>query len=126
MGRVAFFFLVVLLVMMESATMALGSVASVGNQVGEPIKLHCKSRDDDFGEKTLLDQQYTGWGFTPNFWGTILYYCNFAWGARTLHLRVWDNDHDYSILHVVRQVRKDGFWMTAAGHTPFTFVAPWI
>ena len=120
----------VVVVVMESSGMAMGSVADVNiyNLVGEAIKLHCKSRDDDFGDKVLQDHQHVGWGFTPNFWGTTVYSCSFAWRGKMQYLDVWNGKCVHCVpcvRHCVWQVRKDGFWGTEDGHTPFTFVAPW-
>jgi len=117
------------LVLMDSAIVALSSPATVNiyNQVGGTIRLHCKSKDDDLGEHTLLDGQHFGWGFTPNFWGTTLYYCDFVWGAKTAEGVVVYDDGSTKLecTHCVWQVHKDGFWVTEDGVVPFTFVAPW-
>ena len=116
-------YLIMLLLMMESATIAIASQASVKiiNDVGDPIRVHCKSGDEDFGEKTLVATQSFAWGFTPSIWGRTLYYCSFIWDSQrkiTKNLRVWvdyklfssyDSDHQ-PCTHCVWSVAKEGFF----------------
>ncbi|KAI3925810.1 hypothetical protein MKX01_003369 [Papaver californicum] len=44
-----------------------------------PLTMHCKSADDDLGERTLAFETHWDWSFYVNFWETTLYWCNFWW-----------------------------------------------
>ncbi|GAY68055.1 hypothetical protein CUMW_261180 [Citrus unshiu] len=46
---------------------------------GVDLAVHCKSGDDDLGEQVIPHQGNYGFHFQPNFWGTTLFYCKFAW-----------------------------------------------
>ncbi|KAI3861843.1 hypothetical protein MKW92_003357 [Papaver armeniacum] len=43
------------------------------------LTYHCKSADDDLGERTLDFDASWHWTFHINFWETTLYWCNFSW-----------------------------------------------
>ncbi|KMT12956.1 hypothetical protein BVRB_4g090380 [Beta vulgaris subsp. vulgaris] len=43
-----------------------------------PVKIHCKSKDDDLGERKIEPHQTFRWRFTPNIFESTLYWCN-AW-----------------------------------------------
>lgn len=43
------------------------------------LKVHCKSGEDDIGDKKLTVPQYFHWTFRMNFVGTTLYVCDFRW-----------------------------------------------
>lgn len=42
---------------------------------GHILFLHCKSKDDDLGTHYLRVGSEFSWGFTPNYWGTTLFWC---------------------------------------------------
>ena len=48
---------------------------------GKSISIHCQSKDNDLGPQTVADGTEYGWGFSVNFSGTTLFYCNMAWGS---------------------------------------------
>lgn len=43
------------------------------------LKVHCKSGDDDIGDKSLVVPQYFHWTFRMNIVGTTRFYCDFRW-----------------------------------------------
>ena len=45
------------------------------------LKAHCKSGDDDIGEKSLTVPQYFHWTFRMNIIGSTRFDCNFRWMA---------------------------------------------
>jgi hypothetical protein len=42
---------------------------------GNTLFLHCKSEDNDLGIHNLAVGAEFSWDFTPNVWGTTLYWC---------------------------------------------------
>ncbi|KAG5589231.1 hypothetical protein H5410_039745 [Solanum commersonii] len=47
-----------------------------------PLKVHCQSKDDDLGVRTLKVDEKFDFSFHQNFWGTTHFYCAFAWGLK--------------------------------------------
>ncbi|PIA62069.1 hypothetical protein AQUCO_00200212v1, partial [Aquilegia coerulea] len=43
------------------------------------MNIHCKSGDNDLGEKLLAYSETTSWSFKTNFFRTTLYWCNIDW-----------------------------------------------
>lgn len=52
-----------------------------------PLKLHCKSRDDDLGDVELRTNEELKFHFNEHFLGGTLYFCHFYWGPK-------DTSHD--------------------------------
>ncbi|KAI3908458.1 hypothetical protein MKX01_009260 [Papaver californicum] len=44
-----------------------------------PLNFHCKSADDDLGERSLAFDNSWSWEFHVNFLDTTLYWCDFWW-----------------------------------------------
>ncbi len=99
-------------------------------QVGGSIYVHCESGDDDLGVKTLQNGQQYGWGFTPNWWGTTLFHCEFAWGAKRQAFKVW-TDMGWAATkrrpckHCQWHVTPEGFYRNNAGKPP-VLVYTWL
>ncbi|MCL7046777.1 hypothetical protein MKW94_020701 [Papaver nudicaule] len=55
--------------------------ASVTNEISEGVELHihCKSKDTDFGDHTLINGAKFSWNFKINIFVTTLYWCNMSW-----------------------------------------------
>ncbi|KAL7104536.1 hypothetical protein ACP275_08G251500 [Erythranthe tilingii] len=83
-----------------------------------PLKIHCASKDTDFGFHTLLPNEEFHWKFCVNFWWTTMYFCHFWWGEKDIAFEVYNYDLSYNCdyeeeeLHGVCRwsVRKDGFY----------------
>ncbi|MCL7046657.1 hypothetical protein MKW94_003816 [Papaver nudicaule] len=82
------FFLIVLTIFFgfSSVTNAFGShefptKVILRNELSPNITLtyHCKSADDDLGERSLAFKGEWLWSFFVNFWDTTLFWCNFWW-----------------------------------------------
>jgi hypothetical protein len=102
---------------------------NIVNEVGAPIYVHCKSRDNDLQQQTLLDGQDYGFTFRANIWGTTLFWCGFNWGSYWNIFNVWQDIGPWSFDHrPCRQclwtVRRDGFYRCEMFGTP-VFVHPW-
>jgi hypothetical protein len=129
--------LLVFFVVLESATMAFTSSASVNiwSQIAAdpPLQVHCKLGNlvDVIAEQTVANGEHVRWGFKPNFWGTTTYACDFKWGARTQVFAVWVDDFFLSIWlkrpcqHCLWIVSPDGFTRYEEGAATGEFVHQW-
>ena len=65
----------------------------IGNGLGEntTLTLHCKSRDDDLGVHSLINNQTYSFHFEYNFFLTTQFFCSFHWDQSGIH---W-----YDIVH---------------------------
>ncbi|XP_052209571.1 self-incompatibility protein S1-like [Diospyros lotus] len=54
---------------------------SIKNKLGNgtAMTIHCQSKDSDLGNQTVADGTEYGWDFSPNVWGTTLFYCDMKW-----------------------------------------------
>ena len=67
---------------------------SEGYYHGYVLTIHCKSKNDDLGVQVVqLDHVFT-FKFTPNFWGSTLYSCNFRWEDESYYHNIYDYDID--------------------------------
>ncbi|TMW99564.1 hypothetical protein EJD97_002336 [Solanum chilense] len=48
----------------------------------DSIRIHCQSKDDDIGDRTLERGDKFEFSFRMNFFGTTLYHCSFLWGLK--------------------------------------------
>ncbi|KDP44437.1 hypothetical protein JCGZ_16270 [Jatropha curcas] len=58
------------------------------------LRVHCKSKDDDLGEKLLHFRGYFTFQFHPNFWGTTLFYCLMKWQNVYHYFDIYIDDRD--------------------------------
>lgn len=90
-----------------------------------PLIVHCKSKDNDFGNHTLNRWEYFYWRFYPGFIRSTLYWCHWYWGSKVAKFDVYDNKGgkgegqcrvgypDKEETHVCHwQAREDGFYWT--------------
>lgn len=101
-------FLLVLLVVMDLATMAFsnttvkpaipGSLQAsvvIENRITVPgpvpVEVSCRSRNGEvvITPTTLQRMGRVGWGFHRSIWGHTRFSCDFRWGARTQVFDVW-------------------------------------
>jgi len=50
----------------------------------ENLNIHCKSKDDDLGQRLLHFNQSFDWSFGAQFWYKTLYFCSCQWGKGPL------------------------------------------
>ncbi|KAE9598030.1 putative plant self-incompatibility S1 [Lupinus albus] len=49
---------------------------------GTVLTYHCKSKDNDFGVKTLNYDEEFKFQFKPDFFGDTLFFCGFTWDGK--------------------------------------------
>lgn len=59
---------------------------------GSPLFVHCQSKDDDLGARTLQNNGVWRWNFKPNLGGSTLWWCDFKWNGKSQSFTVWDID----------------------------------
>jgi hypothetical protein len=61
---------------------------------GYVLTIHCKSKDDDLGAQVVQPDHVYTFKFTPNFWGSTLYSCNFRWKDESYNHNIYDYGRD--------------------------------
>ncbi|CAK8579038.1 unnamed protein product [Lathyrus sativus] len=84
----------------------------VGNELDFNVNMHCKSSDDDLGNRDIPPTTYTEWSFRANFRGTTLYTCVFQWDSVRKNVVIYDakKDEDLCISQCWRILRTDGIY----------------
>ncbi|XP_060212229.1 uncharacterized protein LOC132639850 [Lycium barbarum] len=98
---------------------ALSVIDDLGS--GSPqLKLHCASKDDDFGIHFLSNTQDFRWSFCEHEFRRTMYFCHFWWGSKENSFEVFNDEFrcvhkaDIPSAHkseCVWVVRPDGFYL---------------
>lgn len=77
-----------------------------------PVRLHCRSKDDDLGYHNLGVNELFAFSFHTNIWQTTLFTCDFWWSGKYIGSHVFDN---YIWIEVPEEtykfdIRADGFF----------------
>ncbi|MCL7050367.1 hypothetical protein MKW94_010678 [Papaver nudicaule] len=90
------------------------------------LTYHCKSADDDLGERSLAFETNWAWMFYVNFWDTTLFWCNFWWiddngNHRQEGFQIYKAKRDMRRCGGVcrRSLRSDGIYGYTAGLEPY-------
>lgn len=60
-----------------------GYIITITNNIrNSNVLVHCKSKDDDIGDKQLSFNQRFNWKFCANHFQTTLYFCHFYWESK--------------------------------------------
>ncbi|KAL7213630.1 hypothetical protein ACSBR2_016209 [Camellia fascicularis] len=79
------------------------------------LQVHCQSKDNDLGMRTLQTNQEFNWFFRVNFIGTTLFFCHFYWNTKNISFAVYDSRLDSYCSTALQDnycywsVRADGF-----------------
>ncbi|PQP91987.1 uncharacterized protein Pyn_22176 [Prunus yedoensis var. nudiflora] len=77
---------------------------------GKTLFAHCKSKDDDLGERNLAPGTEFNWSFKEHFFGSTLYWCYMSTGQKHAALDVFWVESDHSWLQY-RCNWKDCIWI---------------
>ena len=82
----------------------------ITDDMGKIVHVHCKSKDDDLGDRYLYNTAYTEWSFHANIRGTTLYSCVIQWDNVTKNVVIYDakKDEDLCISKCWRVLKIDG------------------
>ncbi|KAI3859458.1 hypothetical protein MKX03_010494 [Papaver bracteatum] len=78
------------------------------------LNFHCKSVDDDLGERSLAFDTTWDWSFYVNFFDTTLYWCNLWWVDDNAK-RDMKRCHHYCRY----EIRSDGVYGFTGGMEPY-------
>ncbi|KAJ8769855.1 hypothetical protein K2173_008937 [Erythroxylum novogranatense] len=68
---------------------------SLGN--GKIMNIHCQSKDTDLGQQNVTDGNQIGWDFSPNAWGTTLFFCDLDWqNVQQYHFDAYSYQRDFA------------------------------
>lgn len=96
-----------------------GFEVHVINNLSTPVTVHCASRNNDFGFKSLSVNEDFHWSFQRNFWLRTLYFCHFWSPSNDKAFEVFNyfisENCRYDQLQIdgnqcVWVVREDGFY----------------
>ncbi|KAL9674261.1 hypothetical protein QQ045_030531 [Rhodiola kirilowii] len=64
--------------------------------VGSTMNVHCQSRDNDLGHHLLKLGEEISWSFSPNFWGSTLFWCEVEWegSSSRVHFDAYNQNRD--------------------------------
>ncbi|KAI3857492.1 hypothetical protein MKW92_035835 [Papaver armeniacum] len=90
------------------------------------LTYHCKSADDDLGERILAFDTAWGWSFRINFFDTTLYWCNFWWveengKPRQEGFQIFKAKRDFKRCHYFckHAIRSDGIYRYDGADVPY-------
>ncbi|KAH7834384.1 hypothetical protein Vadar_015460 [Vaccinium darrowii] len=85
------------------------------------LKIHCQSKDTDFGEHFLKTDDQFYWRFVPHLTGTTLFFCQFNWGSKSKTFDVYNSTIDdicsagvssFASYNCFWEARPDGFYLS--------------
>ncbi|KAL9140406.1 hypothetical protein ABFS82_14G035400 [Erythranthe guttata] len=90
------------------------------------LVVHCASKDDDLGRRTISHGQSFNWSFHSNFFQSTLYFCHFWWGphkqrAFVVYDDTWEELHDVNNY----VVKSDGFYVNYGNADPLIKIHSW-
>ncbi|KAM1635621.1 hypothetical protein ACFX13_013933 [Malus domestica] len=94
-ARNALLLLLLMLILIMSDAVTVGIENYLWDQSGDsPLKVHCKSKDDDLGVHAVPLADSYEFKFHPNIWRTTLFYCSFEWPGQFHHFDIYDQGRD--------------------------------
>ncbi|AET04850.2 leguminosin group486 secreted peptide [Medicago truncatula] len=81
-------------------------------KVDTVLILHCRSTNNDVGEKTLHSGQTVEWSFQTNPGGTTLYSCDIKWNNEQHKFVIYDSKKDEAMCtsKCMREISPDGVY----------------
>lgn len=80
--------LLLIVAMMVDCAESLGSVDLI-NLVGDPLYIHCRSKESDLGLIRLESDDDFAFKFHPHWAGSTSFACEFFWGEKSQKFDVW-------------------------------------
>ncbi|WMV44317.1 hypothetical protein MTR67_037702 [Solanum verrucosum] len=95
----------------------------------KPLALHCKSGDDDLGNKTISTHDEFDIYFNEKLFGGTLFFCHFWWNSKNIVFDVYNNHVSKSsekdcgrlnpdLMECYWKVQEDGFYFGAHRYPP--------
>ncbi|EPS72822.1 hypothetical protein M569_01930, partial [Genlisea aurea] len=77
-----------------------------------PVKVHCFSGDDDFGDHMLYGKQYFKFSFCPNYFPTTEFFCHLWWGNKEKGFVAFKQKTFKNYDSTIWLAKDDGIYMT--------------
>ncbi|KAL8052104.1 hypothetical protein ABFS82_06G188600 [Erythranthe guttata] len=83
------------------------------------LQMHCASKDDDLGNRTLAVGDEFDWTFCDHFLSKTLFFCHLWWGARQKAFDVYDKDLSQGKRHefYLWAAQSDGIYLGTSDST---------
>ncbi|KAG7547358.1 Plant self-incompatibility S1 [Arabidopsis suecica] len=102
-------------------------INDLGNQL--TLLYHCKSKDDDLGNRSLQSGESWSFRFGRQFFGRTLYFCNFDWPNESHSFDIYKDHRDSSgdtwCEKCVWKIRKTGPCRFSDVTKQFDICYPW-
>lgn len=89
--RLIIFLVTIFIICAKTSSVEVNVINGLPNN-NNPLVVHCKSKNDDLGKRTLYNGQGFDWKFKPSIWGNSLFFCHFWWGAKDTRIDVYNED----------------------------------
>lgn len=87
------------------------------NNSTAPLVMHCQSKDDDLGWRTLNVGEEFHWSFRVNLWQSTLFFCRMEWEQRVKTITVFTQKHEghdcetaKNLVPIFWSVQESGFF----------------
>ncbi|ESQ48237.1 hypothetical protein EUTSA_v10022192mg [Eutrema salsugineum] len=95
-----------------------------------PLRYHCKSKDDDLGDRTMAPGGSWFFRFRPSVFGNTKFSCSFAWGNELHYFDIYrqNRDREFAEFGCVRcewKIRKNGPCKFNKDTKMFDVCLPW-
>ncbi|CAF2078312.1 hypothetical protein Bca4012_090522 [Brassica carinata] len=95
-----------------------------------PLRYHCKSKDDDLGDRTMAPRGSWFFEFKPSIFGNTKFYCSFSWENELHYLDIYKQDRDrlfaeFGCRRCEWKIHKNGACKLNKDNGMFDVCLPW-
>lgn len=95
-----------------------------------PLRYHCKSRDDDLGDRTMAPRGSWFFQFKPSVFGNTKFSCSFSWGNESHYFDIYKQNRDrlfarFGCRRCEWKIRKAGICKLNKDNGMFDVCLPW-
>ncbi|CAN8267794.1 unnamed protein product [Cochlearia groenlandica] len=123
-----------LMTIFVSATMSYAQKTTVviNNDLGDGLSLryHCKSGNDNLGNRSLGQGESWSFRFKPDIFGRTLFFCSFSWGNESHYFNIYKQKRDkqyneFGCTNCEWMIRKTGPCKRNRNSNLFDVCFPW-
>lgn len=89
------------------------------------VKVHCRSKDDDLGYRTISPGQEFNWQCSRNIWNTTLFQCQFWWNSKQCKIDVYNRYIDLDGKNLYFKATEEGFFVKSEKYTNWVRYHSW-
>ncbi|KAL9291677.1 putative plant self-incompatibility S1 [Arabidopsis thaliana] len=95
-----------------------------------PLRYHCKSKNDDLGDRTMAVNGTWSFEFRPSVFGGTLFFCGFIWDKELHWFDIYKQSRDrefaeFGCRRCEWKIRKDGPCKLNKNSNMFDVCLPW-